>query len=306
MSLNRATRRVLFRAVLLLAGALPAFAEAPRGISTGPGHFVLANEGEPIDVYTYKPPTYEKGPILVVIHGSDRDAEDYRNDAISIAERLEVIVVAPLFDRERFSDERYKRGCGVTNDGKLQPKDKWTFNVIVRLVAKVREMEGSRLAYYMIGHSGGGQFVAKMAMFMPDEAKGFVAANPGSNIFPSKELRFPYGLGGLPDELCSDEILRRYCAQPLTLYLGTGDVHQLESDSFDFSPGAMAQGPSRLERNHNFFNAMRKIAAQHGWPFNWQIVETREGIAHDGAKMFHAPEVEKALFGNNGGRCRKS
>ncbi len=287
-----------------MVAALPAFAETTGKISTGPGHFVLANEGEPIDVFTYKPPTYEKGPILVVIHGSDRDAEDYRNDAISIAERLEVIVVAPLFDRERFSDERYKRGCGVTKDGKLQPKDKWTFNVIVRLVAKVREMEGSKLAYYMIGHSGGGQFVAKMAMFMPDEAKGFVAANAGSNVFPTRELKFPYGLGGLPEELHSDEILRRFCAQPLTLFLGTGDVHQLESDSFDFSPGAMAQGPTRLERNHNFFNEMKKMASQHGWPFAWQIVETREGVAHDGARMFHAPEVEKALFGNCKDRCR--
>jgi pimeloyl-ACP methyl ester carboxylesterase len=182
-------------------------------------------------------------------------------------------------------------------DGKLQPREKWTFNIIARLVAAVREGENSPvLPYYVIGHSGGGQIVAKMAMFMPGEARRLVAANPGSNVFPDKSMPFPYGLGGLPDELGNDEVLRNYCAAPLTLYLGTGDVYQNASDGFDFSENAMKQGPVRLARNHNFFNRMQKLAAEHGWEFNWRIVETPD-IGHSGAKMFHAPEVIDALFG---------
>jgi pimeloyl-ACP methyl ester carboxylesterase len=273
------------------------FARAFAGpIPTGPSQFTLPNAGEPIEVYCYKPPTYDGGPILVVIHGSDRDAENYRNDAITVAERCEMLVVAPLFDPQRFSDERYKRGCGVTRDGQVQPKDRWTFNVIIRLVAEVRAREGAPLPYYMLGHSGGGQFVAKMAMFMPDEAVRFVAANPGSNVFPDKAAAFPYGLGGLPEELSNDDALRHYCAAPLTLFLGTGDIYQNASDGFDFSPAAMRQGPVRLARNHNFFDAMRRLAESRGWPFNWRLVET-PGIGHSGAKMFHAPEIEDALFG---------
>jgi len=270
----------------------------------GPGKFVLPNEGMPIDIYYYKPPTYEKGPLIVVIHGSDRDAEPYRNNAISVAERTGAIIVAPQFDRVRFPDETYKRGGGVMKDGKVQPKESWTFNVIFRLVAAVREKEGSpELPYYLLGHSGGGQFVAKMAMFMPDGPRRFVAANPGSNIFPDKGVPFPYGLGGLPAELSGDEALRRYCAAPLTLYLGTGDVYQNASDGFDFSPEAMRQGPVRLARNHNFFEAMRRLAAGHGWIFNWRLVETPD-IGHSGARMFHAPEVEDALFGPKQGAAQ--
>ena len=296
-------RALLFRRLgpalapgLILASVLARVSANP--IPSGPSQYILPNEGEAIQVFCYKPPTYDGGPILVVIHGSDRDAENYRNDAISVAERCEMLVVAPLFDQARFSDERYKRGCGVTKDGRLQPRDRWTFNVIVRLVADVRAKEGSRVPYYMLGHSGGGQFVAKMAMFMPDEAVRLVAANPGSNVFPDRKEAFPYGLGGLPDALCDDDALRRYCAAPLTLYLGTGDVYQNASDGFDFSAAAMRQGPVRLARNHRFFEIMRKLAADRGWPFNWRLAETPD-IGHSGAKMFHAPEIQDALLGKN-------
>jgi hypothetical protein len=91
-------------------------------------------------------------------------------------------------------------------------------------------------------------------------------------------------------------MLRNHCAAPLTLYLGTDDVHQNVSEGLDFSENAMKQGPVRLARNHNFFHAMQKLAAAPGWPFNWRIVET-PGTGHSGAQMFHAPEIEDALFG---------
>ncbi|MDB6168404.1 MAG: alpha/beta hydrolase family protein [Verrucomicrobia bacterium] len=281
----------------LLAAAVAASAAEATPLPKGPGQFILPNLGEPVTVFTYKPPTYADGPLIVVIHGSERNAEEYRNSAITVAERCNAIIVAPLFDRERFSDERYKRGGGVTKDGRLQPRDQWTFNVIVRLVAAVREREGKPgMPYYLLGHSGGAQVVSKMAMFMPGDAQRFVAANPGSNVFPDRKIPFPYGLGGLPDELGNDEVLRQYCAAPLTLYLGTGDVYQNASDGFDFSENAMRQGPVRLARNHNFFSVMQKLAAERGWKFNWRIVET-PGIGHSGSKMFHASEVEDALFG---------
>ena len=133
-------------------------------------------------------------------------------------------------------------------------------------------------------------------LYAYDEAVRLVAANPGSNVFPDKSVAFPYGLGGLPDEWSNDEALRRYCAAPLTLYLGTGDVYQNASDGFDFSEAAMRQGPVRLARNHNFYEAMRALAAKNGWPFRWRIVETPD-IGHSGAQMFHAPEVADALLG---------
>ena len=283
------------RSWFLLASLVTLAAGQP--LPAGPDRFVLENLGEPIEVFTHKPANYQAGPLLVVVHGSDRNAAEYRDHARPIAERLGVIVVAPLFDAARFTDERYKRGGGITKDGRLQPREQWTFNVIERLVAEVRRREGRPdLPYYVIGHSGGAQFTARLAMYLPGGATRFVAANAGSYTFPDPAVKFPYGLRGLPPELADETIIRRYLAAPLTLYLGTGDVRQLESDGFDFSPEAMHQGPNRLARGHNFFATMQALAAQRGWPFHWRLVET-PGIAHSGAQMFSAPEVGEALFG---------
>ena len=274
----------------------PSCAGAP--LACGSSRFVLGNNGEPLDVFTYKPTAYAGGPLVVVIHGSDRDAEDHRNWAVAMAERCRALVAAPLFDRERFDDERYKRTGWVTKGGRPQPRDQWTFNIVVRLVAEVRGREGQpALPYSLIGHSGGGQFAVRMALFMADEAKRFVACNPGSYPFPDPAVNYPYGLAGLPAEWASDAALRRFHAAPLTLYLGTGDVLRLASDYFDDSPEAMRQGPERLARGRIFFETSRQLAATRGWTFNWRIVET-PGIAHDAKLMFEAPEVVGALFGD--------
>src|SRR5581483_6802986 len=104
---RRAGRRIALLAAV--AAGLGGAAVRAAPLPTGPGEFTLANEGEPIKIYAYKPPTYDRGPLIVVIHGSDRDAENYRNNAITVAERCNAIIVAPLFDPERFPDERYKR-----------------------------------------------------------------------------------------------------------------------------------------------------------------------------------------------------
>ena len=81
----------LFLALSLHAQPIPA----------GPAQFIALNEGEPITVFTYKPPTYRGGPLFVICHGVGRNAEEYRNFAITLAERFGAIVAAPLFDRER-------------------------------------------------------------------------------------------------------------------------------------------------------------------------------------------------------------
>jgi hypothetical protein len=121
-----------------------------------------------------------------------------------------------------------------------------------------------------------------------------VAANPGSLLFPTRDQDFGYGFGGLPSELSGDDVMRRYLAAPLTLYLGTDDIYP--RPSFDDSPAGMKQGAHRLERGRNCFAAAEKLARERGWAFNWRKVET-PGIGHDAAFMFAAKEAGDALFG---------
>jgi pimeloyl-ACP methyl ester carboxylesterase len=282
-------KSVLF--ILLVVLLTDLFAQS---IQVGCSSTVYENNGEPLTIFTYKPATYKGGPILVVFHGVRRNAEDYRNFAITMGERFKAIIVTPLFDSVRFASSRYQRG-GIMKNEKVQPKEKWTYSMIPGLVAYVRKLEkNDSLPYYLIGHSAGGQFLVRMAAFLPGEARRIVAANPGSDLFPTKEQNFGYGFGKLPEVLSSNEVIRSYLAAPLTLYLGTDDIRP--EHNFDESAAGMVQGNSRLERGRNCFAYAKALAEKNGWIFNWRKVET-PGIDHDAARMFAAKEVEDALFG---------
>jgi poly(3-hydroxybutyrate) depolymerase len=283
----------VLRLILLVACAFSTVVQA-EPLPVGAGSVEMPDAAEPLTLYTYKPPTYRGGPLLIVFHGVQRNAEDYRNFAITLAERFGVIVVAPRFDAARFPSARYQRG-GLLRDGKPQPPGQWTYAFVPKIAAHVRGLEGRpALPYYLIGHSAGGQFLVRLAAFLPGEAVRIVAANAGSQLFPSREHDFGYGFGGLPAELGSDEVMQRYLAAPLVLYQGTGDV--LPGNSFDQSPAGMRQGPNRLARGRAAFEAAQKLAQERGWEFNWRKVETPD-IGHEAAFMFAAREVEDALFG---------
>ena len=283
-------KKLFFAFLLALSFAGATAQPLPMGSSS----IIHENNGEPLSVFTYKPATYKDGPILVVFHGVKRNAEDYRNFAITMGERFKAIIVTPMFDTARFSSSRYQRG-GIMKSDKVQPQEKWTYSMIPGIVDHVRKIEqNNSIPYYLIGHSAGGQFLVRMAAFLPGEAKRIVAANPGSDLFPTTAQKFGYGFGGLPEALSNNEVLKSYLAAPLTLYLGTDDIRP--EHNFDESAEGMVQGKSRLERGRNCYAFAKALAKKNGWAFNWIKVET-PGIDHDAARMFAAKEVEDALFG---------
>ena len=63
-----------------------------------------------LEVCTYKPRDYSGGPILVVLHGVGGNADRYRDYAIRLSKAVDLIVVAPFFDKERFKSWRYQSG----------------------------------------------------------------------------------------------------------------------------------------------------------------------------------------------------
>ena len=252
--------------------------------------------GLPLEVFTYKPANYTDGPLIVVFHGVNRNADEYRDFAITLAERIGAIVAAPLFDRERFPSEAYQRG-GVTKSRKPQPREKWTFMLVPKIVAALRAAENRPdWPYYFVGHSAGGQFLVRMvALAGPLGAERVIAANPGSHLFPTREADYGYGFGGLPREWSNDEALRRYLAAPLTFYLGTHD-NDPNDRNLERSEAAMRQGAFRYARGLNCFEFARQMAEKRGWEFNWRKVEA-PGIAHNAARMFAAEQSKDALFG---------
>ncbi|MDR3633925.1 MAG: hypothetical protein P4L84_08980 [Isosphaeraceae bacterium] len=264
---------------------------APRAVTD---KVAVEHAGRRIDVYTYRPPSFARGPLLVVFHGAGRNAEQYRDDARALGDRFGMLVAAPRFDEERFSSSHYHRG-GLIVDDQVRPRSEWTWGFVPKIVAELRRAEQRPdMPYYLLGHSAGGQFLARMAGIHPLDAERIVAVNPSAYLLPSRDESFPYGFGGLPGELSSADALRRYLAQPLTIYLGALD-NQLD-ESLDQGAGANRQGANRNERGRNIYRAAEQLARTNGWEFRWALVEAA-GVGHDHRGMFDSPACQMALFG---------
>ncbi len=284
----------LLRALAAYLAALSMAAAAP--FPAGSAKSTLDVDGVALEVYSYKPATYERDPVLLVLHGLDRNAPGYRDYAKPLADRYGYLVVAPLFDRERFPTWRYQQG-GIARvvNGEIQPRpeSEWTGHVFDALIEAVRREEGAPdLPYLAIGHSAGAQALGRYAAFLANKAQRMVVANPSSYVWPSRGMRYPYGYGGLPAALSGDAALRRYLAQPMIVMLGTADVKQ--GGSLNMRPGAMAQGPNRHERGLNFFRAGEQLARERGWSFGWRLVEVPD-VGHSARRMFGS-EAAAAAF----------
>ncbi|MCW5604174.1 MAG: hypothetical protein KIT18_06485, partial [Burkholderiales bacterium] len=287
-----------YRAVLRFAASLVLAALAcslrAEPLPTGSGRIVIHIGGTPIEVHTYKPERYAGGAILVSLHGLGRNVEGYRDYAIPLADRHGFLVIAPLFDRERFRVWRYQAG-GMVRDqrttGKfhVEPEAQWTGRIFLALVDVVRATEGRPgLPYLLIGHSAGGQALSRFAAFIPNDAQRIVIANPSAYVWPTRGERFPYGYGGLPEKFSSDDAIRRYLAQPVTLLLGTADVKR--GPDLNVQEGAERQGVNRYERGLNAYHAAQQVAKEKGWTFNWRLVEV-QGVGHSARRMYAAPET---------------
>jgi pimeloyl-ACP methyl ester carboxylesterase len=246
----------------------------------------------PMKLFTYKPKDFTNGPLVMVFHGVLRNAEEYRDDSVEMGDRLRALIVAPLFDADSFPKPMYQFG-GIIQNGKATARDEWTGQYVNRIAREIRHREQlPEMPLYLIGHSGGGQFLIRTAAFVQTDARRIVAANPGTHLFPNTTAQFPFGFGGLPKELQTDEHLKAYLAQPLTIYLGSKDIER--DEYLDVTPDAEAQGQTRFERGQNAFAAAKKLAKDRGWDFRWRLV-VADGIEHDHTKMFNHARCADAL-----------
>jgi hypothetical protein len=240
-----------------------------------------------LKVYSYRP-SCPNPSLLMVFHGESRKAGVYRTLAIPIAERLCMTVVAPLFDKRRFPTWSYQRG-GIVAKDKVRDPHRWTGRVVDALATWASAQEERPLAYSLLGHSAGAQFLSRVAAFVPTAAKHIVIANPSTYVSPTLDVAAPFGLGGVYPPAEAEAALRRYLAQPVTIMLGTAD-----RGSKNNSPQAEAQGADRFTRGHNVFAAAQKLAAAHGWPFGWRLIEV-PGVRHSAGRMFGSPQAVEAL-----------
>ncbi len=235
----------------------------------------------PMRVYTYRPAACDTTcPIVFVMHGVKRNAADYRDYWELRADRYKVLVIAPEFSREMWPKAA---AYNLGEVGRESDPSKWAFAVIEHLFDEMRD---GQTTYAIFGHSAGGQFVHRMAIFLPDNrASVMVAANPGWYTMPewrSDKARdaFPYSLVGSPARAAE---LRKALSRRFVLLLGEKDDDP-DDENLNKSDGAEHEGATRLERGENFFKAATSAAKDLGVPLAWELVEVPD-TAHDGESM---------------------
>lgn len=281
------------RILATLATAIALLAQTASGQTIGPGNGrqSAALPDATLELFTYRPADCSPRLLLLVFHGVSRDAGPYRDHARPLADKLCAVVVAPLFDKERFPRDLYQYG-GVMQNGAAARAGHRTVDLISPLAAWARSAVGSQhMPYILLGHSAGAQFVDRVAAFTSTDALRLAVANPSTWVMPSLTERAPFGFGGIGPPASAEEALRAYLARPLLVLLGGEDTG---THNLAMSREAMAQGPYRLARGRNAFKAAQAVAAQHTWSFGWTLVEV-PGVGHDAKAMFNAPPTAAAL-----------
>jgi poly(3-hydroxybutyrate) depolymerase len=281
-------------AVLALGMAAPLAAEA---IPVGKSDFVFADErgnaDKPIRVWVYRPEKFSAdSPITIVMHGTLRNGETYREPWVPLAEEAGALVVVPEFGLEHYRDTRtYQFGNMRTKTGEPIDESKWTFAAIEHLFDHIKQRTGSqRDRYFLFGHSAGAQFVHRMVLFQqPNHIALAVTANAGSYTLPDFETQFPFGL---KESGMTEERLKTALAVPLLVLLGEKDV-DTNDKYLPKNKEAMAQGPHRFARGHYFFRSAESASQRLEVPLAWTKVIV-PGVGHDNTRM--PPAAARAMF----------
>lgn len=286
--LAQALRRLLALALIaLLAMPMAAAAAKPEG-ETGRGRFVFSGwDGPPLPVWYQLPEQVTPDtPVVVVMHGVNRDADRYRDEWAELAMAYRLIVIVPEFSRADFPGAGgYNTGYFAAADGTPRPRNLWSFAAIEPLFGEVRRRFGTGVQRYTIyGHSAGAQFVHRFVMFMPEaRIERAISANAGWYTMPEPATAFPYGSKGAP---ITGETLGAALGKPLTVLLGTADTDTADPD-LRTTAEANLQGPHRYARGQSFHAQGRALADRLGTPFGWKIAFV-PGVGHSNALMAQA------------------
>jgi poly-gamma-glutamate capsule biosynthesis protein CapA/YwtB (metallophosphatase superfamily)/poly(3-hydroxybutyrate) depolymerase len=287
-------RRTFLHAILALFLCGGASAAEAIKLNPGAGRFEFTQAGKTVPVWYYLPENASaETPVLVVMHGVNRDADRYRNEWMPHAQRHGFILLAPEFSNAQFPGaDAYNYGGTVDDKGRPQPREQWSFSFIEPIVAAAKTAVGNKTAkFFLYGHSAGAQFVHRYLYFVPDApVAGVIAANAGWWTMPDEMVDFPYGLRGSP---ITEDALKTILQRPLVVLLGTRDTDP-NHPNLRRTAEAMRQGPYRLVRGHYFFENGQAAALAYGVPFGWKLA-LAPGIGHVDGGM--AASAVKLLFG---------
>jgi pimeloyl-ACP methyl ester carboxylesterase len=212
-------------------------------------------------------------PLLVVVHGySARRNNAKGRQAVrrfatlwgnQVAE-MNWAVMAPHFDEVRFQKD-YQRlnRLGLRADLRLN-------QLVAAAGALISNVEVKKC--FLLGFSGGGQFVHRYAAFHGNRFSRIVVGAPGWFMWPDPCLPYPLGMGEPDSPGKGVERLRRLCRRNMLLLVGEKDHTQgaLRKRYHGVDLCAL-QGEGRRERALNWFSELQQAAAKENIQLRCQL-----------------------------------
>ncbi len=238
---------------------------------------------KPIPVYIVLPLDLSNPGFVVVMHGVDRNAQDYVNAWKDFAKTNNYICAAPFFsDSDWPSSRSYNLGnmfTGSDGSGFLNPESEWSFTLTQKIHDDLVEALGLQNNIYDIwGHSAGAQFVHRLITFKPDyKIRYAIAANAGWYTVPDYQINYPYGLNH-PLLDYEETFLEDLIIKNLVVMRGSADT--IRDSNLNTSFEADAQGMNRFERALNYYN----YASQIDPSTKWRLIDV-PNVGHDYISM---------------------
>lgn len=244
--------------------------------------FLYKSEGNPaVRTYVFVPKSLSaETRILLVMHGLSRNADDYIASWETWAAKKDYIVIAPNFDEENWKGSAmYNLGNILTEKDSMENRSKWSFQVVEDIHISAKDGFDLKKNYFdMFGHSAGGQFVHRFALFMPESnLRLAIAANSGWYTVPDLEQKFPYGLKHARFSFTQADLMR-WSKRYVYILRGVDDTER--SDNLRQNAETDAQGQNRFERAGFMFDKIKSVNAE----TNWRLIDVPK-VAHDQKKM---------------------
>ena len=192
--------------------------------------------------------------MFATVHGVSRNAEEHARAFAPVCEQLNMVLIAPIFTRERHRD--YQR----LGRGKRRARGDLLFNRCLSEVASLVSADTSRICLF--GYSGGAQFAHRYLMAHPHRISRAVIAAAGWYTFPDDRQRFPYGIGPTPSLDGVRFEPEGFLKIPVHVLVGARDVGLVNVRST--ARLNEQQGRNRVERAGNWVAAMRAAAEAYG------------------------------------------
>jgi len=317
--MTRAILFLLFSSVMY--GAAPCISATPACTE-----FVTVGQGASRGLVYRTFSLTEKNPqitrALVVIHGANRDADNYFRSSLAAAFLAgalnDTVVISPRIAsaagscHDTLASNEVSWNCNVWRSGGAAVSDNkiTSFDFIDQILRQIanKEVFPNLKEIVVAGHSAGGQFVTRYEMANRVHDKlgipvSYVVSNPSSYAWldssrPGGEItncnnydRWPYGMQNVTGYAAAqtvDELIKQLAARPTTYLLGEIDI--LPLGGFDSSCPAMAQGKTRLERGQAFGKLVNeKFGAHH-------TVTVVSLCGHNARCMFTSEQALPILF----------